>query len=89
MTPEPQTAAGKACILLRKMADNIERNKDAGFGGCFVIVAPENGGDPISVLLLDPSQDPAQFWGLIGPKATIALQQINDTQRKSQTFNRR
>jgi len=73
-----------ASKLLREMADQIDRNEDSGFGGCFVIIPPDGGGKPISVLLLDSSQDAAQFWGLISPKAQMALQDLMNQTKNSQ-----
>lgn len=55
--------------LFTKMAEAIERNKDGAFGGAFVIVPPE--GAAVEVLILDPKQDPAQFWAGIETKAQI------------------
>lgn len=77
--------------LFRKMADDIMHNADNGFGGAFVIIPPVGGGNPISVLLLDSANDAAMFWGLIGPKAQMALQELMDKTRNGsagQAFRR-
>lgn len=79
----------QASDLLRAMADQIDKNEGSGFGGCFVICPPEGGGKPISVLLLDNANDAAQFWGLIGPKAQIALAEITQQQKAPPGFPRR
>lgn len=70
--------------LFRKMADDIMHNAENGFGGAFVIVPPSGGGNPISVLMLDSANDAAQFWGLIGPKAQMALQDLVNQTRNGQ-----
>lgn len=73
----------------RDMADSIMHNASNGFGGALVIVPPDGGGKAVSVLLLDNANDAAQFWGLIGPKAQIALAEITQQQKAPPGFPRR
>lgn len=75
MTDEIDTAP------FTRMAEAIERNKAAGFGGAFVIVPPANGGTVVETLILDASQDPAQFWALLQTKCTTQLAELDAAQR--------
>lgn len=73
----------------RDMADSVERNPDGSFGGAFVIVPPEGGGDPIRTLILDGHQDMALFWNNVITKAQIMLAQAEQQARSSsQSFRR-
>lgn len=73
--------------LFRKMADNIDHNKGAPFGGAIVIVPPDGGGKPVSTLLLDDAGDPAQFWAALQARAQIEIANLSDKQRQQQAFN--
>ena len=70
----------------RSMADAIERNEGASFGGAFVIIPPQDGGDPIETLILDNKQDPAQFWSMLKTKADIMLAELDQAQRNVAAF---
>lgn len=71
--------------IFTDMAAQIERNKESGFGGAFVIVPPPvEGGEPLSTLILDPKSDPASFWGVLKAKCEIALAELQETQRRQQ-----
>ena len=72
----------------RDMADTIERNADGSFGGAFVIIPPEGGGDPIKTLILDGSSDLALFWNSVITKAQIMLAQAEQQRRSQGGFNR-
>lgn len=58
------------------MAARIEHNANARFGGAFVIVPPAEGGEPLEVLVLDESQNAAQFWMVLNAKCKMALDEI-------------
>ena len=73
----------------RAMADAIEKNAEGSFGGCFVVVPPEGGGDPIETLILDSKQDLAQFWNAVITKCQIMLADVEQKQRAGQGFGRR
>ena len=72
----------------RAMADQIERNEASRFGGAFVIVPPEQGGEPIAVMLLDEKADPAMFWSAVQTKARMALEEIDARQRQGLSYGR-
>lgn len=73
----------------RAMADALEKNADGSFGGAFVIIPPEGGGDPIETLILDSKQDLAQFWNAVITKCQIMLASAEQTSRQNATFGRR
>jgi hypothetical protein len=73
----------------RAMADSIERNEGVAFGGAFVIIPPDGGGEPIETLILDSKQDLAQFWNAVITKCQIMLADVEQKQRAGQTFGRR
>lgn len=65
-----------------KMAELIALNAASGtFGGAAVIVPPE--GEPIEVLILDSSADPAQFIGAVKTRLDIALASLEMAQKRS------
>lgn len=81
----PSTAPAR----FRAMADAIERNDGTSdFGGCFVIVPPAEGGDPIETLILDSKQDLAQFWNAVITKCQIMLADVEQKQRQGSAFRR-
>lgn len=71
----------------RRLADRIDQNADAGFGGAFLIVPPDNGGEVIETLILDTRQDPAQFWTLLKTKCDTELIAL-DAARRGQQLRR-
>ncbi|MDE2097110.1 MAG: hypothetical protein KGL39_07680 [Patescibacteria group bacterium] len=76
-----------ASDLFRKMAERIDANADAGFGGAFVIVPPEGGGDPASTMIIDPTSDPTAFWSFLKTKAEISLDAMQrEAQRRSKAW---
>lgn len=66
----------------RLMADRLDHNSDAQFGGCAVIIPPQNGGDPIELLMLDAKGDPAQFWSTIMTRIQITLEDLKAKQQQ-------
>ena len=85
----PTDTANPAPQRFRAMADSIERNEGGSFGGAFVIIPPEGGGDPIETLILDSKQDLAQFWNAVITKCQIMLPDVEQKQRAGQGFGRR
>lgn len=70
-----------------KMAQRIEHNSDAKFGGAVVIVPPV--GEQIELLMLDEAADAAQFWGTLKTRIQFALDKLEEQQRTAQGFGRR
>lgn len=66
----------------RLMADRLDHNADAQFGGSCVIIPPPGGGEPIEFILLDLKSDPAQFWSTVQTKITMALAELGAKQQQ-------
>lgn len=79
---DPSFCGAKA---MNKMADKLTLNASNGFGGCFVIVAPD--GEIKELLMLNNNQDLASFWSLVHSTASIAIEELKDQTRQS--FGRR
>ena len=70
---------------LREMADRMEKNADADFGGAFVVIPPA-GGEIIKTLILDNKQDPAQYWAMLKTKCEMALAGLDEMARNTRVF---
>ena len=68
--------------ILRAMADRIERNSEAEFAGCFVVIPPQTpdgrGGDTLEVLLIEPNPDAANFWTTAAYKLDNAVNHFKE-----------
>ena len=62
-----------------EMAAQIQHNSEAGFGGAFVI-CPPGGGEALRMLFLNPSPDPAVFWGFVKTTIDVALAELAQQQ---------
>jgi len=65
----------------RAMADRIDHNTESTFGGGFVIVPPQQGGEAMEALILDTRADPVQFFMLLQAKIQNVLEDLKDRQR--------
>jgi hypothetical protein len=72
-----------------RMAEAVRHNADAGFGGCFVICPPQDGGDALETLILDNRQDAAQFWILLQAKCQQQITALDESRRQHQAGYRR
>ena len=77
-----------AAAFYREMAARIEHNDPASYGGSFVVVPPGDHSEPMTLLILDPKQDPVQFWGLLKIKAEVALNALEEISRGQSAFGR-
>ena len=57
-----------------QMAARIERNDPKEFAGSILIVPPE--GEPIAVLMTDPTKDLEAFWSMASGKIAAATAQF-------------
>ena len=64
----------------------ITQNNDKGFGGAFVVVPPEGGGEPLETLILDSKQDASQFWSLLQAKASVMIAELEEKKRTQGAF---
>lgn len=80
----PKDSVEQAIIALRAMADRLEKNADASFGGTCVIVPPKlpDGQTelaPITVAIFE-STDLAQFLVMVKSKVEMAIAEATSTQ---------
>ena len=85
--PRPESSTAIAARLLRAMADEVEKNDAARFGGCFLVIPPE--GDHKDLLMLSATQPLAMFWGNLKVMAEIALSEIDSASRQNNAFGTR
>lgn len=79
------TERPKTSDLFRRMADQIDLNEGAHFGGAFVLVPPA-GGEPVELLLLNSLKDPSQFWGALDATVKLQLAQLDEQSRNMQAY---
>lgn len=79
--PDPNEAAAK---MLEAMAERIRRNRGDKFGGCFVVIPPQNGGDPMHYLSQDSMEDPALFYQLLTARIKAVLEKVDEQARMGQ-----
>src|SRR5229473_6751467 len=70
-------------LLFEQMAAQIRLNKEATFGGAFLMVPPS--GDPFSSLMLN-QDEPSIFWAAVKTLADVAMQSLDP--RNRQGFSR-
>jgi ABC-type proline/glycine betaine transport system substrate-binding protein len=81
---------GSPSILFRQMAERIEHNEGSSFGGAVVIAPPGSESEPITLLLLDPSQNEVHFWLTLQTKVQAALAVLEEAgRRQNSPFGRR
>ncbi len=76
----------KRARLFESFAMQIRLNKDAKFGGAFLVVPPADA-EPFSSLMLN-QDEPGVFWGTMKSLVEMALAEIDGAQRQ-QGFPRR
>lgn len=76
--------AEKRALLFENMARQIRLNRDAKFGGAFLVIPPAEG-EPFSSLMLN--QDEASiFWAAVKTLAEVAVQSLDRMQRGQAGF---
>jgi hypothetical protein len=78
--------AEKRALLFEDMARQIRLNKDAKFGGAFLVVPPGEAGEPFASLMLK-QDEPSIFWGAVKTLAEVAMNALDP--RNQQGFGRR
>jgi hypothetical protein len=66
--------------LFDEMAAQIRLNKDAKFGGAFLMIPPDVG-EPFSSLMLN-QEEPSIFWAAVKTLADVAMGQLDRQQRQ-------
>lgn len=82
--PKQPSAADR----FRKMAERLDHNAADGFGGCFLIIPPVDGGEVIDTLILDTRQSAVQFWVLLKTKCEDEIIRLDAGGRAQQAFRR-
>lgn len=78
----------EAAKLFESMAARIKHNAQSTFGGAFVIVPPQDGGEPMETLILDNSSNPAQFWMILQARSKLELDKLESQARLGQSYGR-
>lgn len=81
-----QPAHEQAALLFDAMAKRVRHNTESTFGGAFVIVPPESGGDPMDTLILDNKANPAQFWMILQARSKMELDRLETQERMGQSY---
>ena len=84
-----ETQAPSNADYFRKMADRIDHNKDAGFGGACVFIPPQGMGEPLEILILDSAVEGAQFYSTVATRLQIALEKLQSQNQMAGTYGRR
>lgn len=80
--PDPN----KFAQLFRDFADKIEKNAEKDFAGAFLVVPPAS--DAIAGILVG-EPDIASLLGMLKTKLDVAVNKIDEEQKKMQAFGRR
>ena len=78
----PRDPVEERALLFEKMAIQIRLNKDATFGGAFLLVPPGADAEPMSSLMLNQDQ-PGIFWASIQTLADLAIKESDQLQRQA------
>ncbi len=73
-----------ASTILRRVADQIDKMDADVFGGVAVIVPPQDGGEPVEFLILDPKKNAAQFYATIKTRIEGQIGDLEVLQRQAQ-----
>lgn len=89
MNDQAKSPHENASDKFRQMAERIDHNAASRFAGAVVIVPPTaeqggHGGEPIEILMLDPTGNPAQFWGTLKTRVDTMLAEL---QQREQQMN--
>ena len=73
--PDPSEVRAK---LFDDMAQQIRMNREAVFGGAFLMIPPD--GEPFSSLMLNQAE-PSIFWAAVKTLADVAMAALDRSQR--------
>lgn len=85
---QPVSAQEQAANLLDLVAEHVRKNEGSPFGGCFVVVPPEGGGDPFWWSGADSIKDPVLFFQTLSARLKATLERIDEMQRGQRGFGR-
>lgn len=78
-TPRNHVEAERRAKFFDDMAAQIRLNKDATFGGAFLLISPDLE-EPYQMLMLNQAE-PGIFWAAVQTLAQTAVQTIDQAQR--------
>jgi len=84
-SPEHKAAEARA-LQFEAIAVQIRLNRDAKFGGAFLVIPPGDA-EPFSSLMLN-QDEAAIFWGAIKSLGEVALGTLEAANRQQQGFRR-
>ena len=73
----------EAAALFRAMAERVEKVDPAEFSGCFLIVPPEGGGDPLDGLSVMSKPSAVAFWSATQGQVMLAVETFTDFMKKA------
>jgi hypothetical protein len=65
-----------AAALFKAIAERLEKNTNEEFGGVFLIVPPEGGGEPIDGIFLASKPNPVSFWASLNGQVEMAIEEF-------------
>ena len=68
--------ATDAAALFRAIADRLERNAEEEFGGVFLLVPPDGGGDPVDGMFLASKPNPVSYWASVNGQIEMAIEEF-------------
>ncbi len=80
MSDEQPDEAEKRALLFDQMAAQIRLNKNAKFGGAFVLLPPMDG-EPIVQLMLN-LEEPTIFWASLQTIASMGVAALDSKQQR-------
>ena len=79
-----------AAAILRRVADQIDKLNADVFGGVAVIVPPQDGGEPVEFLIIDPKKNAAQFYATVKTRIENQIGDLEGQQQQARAgFGRR
>ena len=83
MTDEPEiTESERRAQAFERMAAQIRLNKDAKFGGAFLLIPPDSTEEAWQASLMLNQEEPSIFWASVQTIANMAVQALDRGQRQ-------
>jgi len=80
MSDQPPDPVEIRAKMFEDMANQIRLNKDAKFGGAFLVIPPGDG-EPFSSLMLN-QEEQSIFWGAVKTLAEVAMGLLEQNARR-------
>ena len=86
MSDEQPDPAEARAVMFEEMARQIRLNKDAKFGGAFLLIPPGTDDEAIFRSLMLNQEEASIFWAAIQTLANMAVQETDRAQRQQSGF---